>query len=396
MKRAAMISAAALLTAGGLAWATESPSNAVANKALYGVKRTSGQLVRYDFSKSELGTVAAVKDKNGNVFSNIDSVAYFPDLLNAYAFQMGSNNKQRLIYVDLQSAVGTVVFSDMEGGKLMGASALHTTAKPYKVYAIQQAKIKPPSSITGAININPNNSPQNEFTLTKSNGTTITRDHLHQQTNVDANGTFYQGGATFIHVKPKGNGNQNSLVVNDVVFPVQNANTYDFQGEMQVRVWNDHIKNSKAMGHWWISIISGQVYVNGETQIESPDRLVEVSVTTGTVTELVRLTTSYTALATQDGNTFYTFKGADLYRIDATTETATKVGTSQVTTPTSANFVDSYLIVHDGSQNKFVVVNPATGQTIGSPATLGTSDLSGTFFTPLTKDPANKPLGAYD
>jgi hypothetical protein len=343
--------------------------------------------VRYDFSKSELTNGPFVRTSAGTPFNYIDSAAYFPGNLNAYAFQNGEGGKPNLVYVNLNTGTGTVVASGLEGGRITGAAAVHTALKPYKVYGIQQAKIKPPSSIQGGININPNNSPQNEFSLKKGDGNTITRDDLHQQTNVDSSGTYYQGAATFIHVKPKGNGNQNSLMVNGQVFPVQNSNTYDFQGEMQVRVWNDQIKNSKAMGHWWISIISGNVYVNGETQIESPNRLTEINPNTGVVTELVKLNDPCTGLASSDGNTFYTFRGSDLLKIEADTETVTKVTTTTLTHVTSVNVVGDYLIAHDASQNRFVPLDPTTGQPAGQPGNLGTTDLGGTFFTPLPQDP---------
>jgi len=103
--------------------------------------------------------------------------------------------------------------------------------------------------IDGEININPNNSPHNEFWL--ANGSTIiaTRDDLTQ----DHPG--YLGEAIHVHVKPKGNGNQNYLTVDGETLNLVNANTYDISFDStMVNLYNDHINpQGKAMGHWWIA-----------------------------------------------------------------------------------------------------------------------------------------------
>ncbi|MFC1496923.1 PilX N-terminal domain-containing pilus assembly protein [Verrucomicrobiota bacterium] len=107
-----------------------------------------------------------------------------------------------------------------------------------------------PHTIAGEVNINPNNSPQNEFTLTLEGGVVITRDNLVQ----DFSG--YTGDAISVHVKPKGNGNQNGLIVDGEPYDLSNANTYDVvSGYMTVNLYNDNInKQGKAVGKWWIAI----------------------------------------------------------------------------------------------------------------------------------------------
>lgn len=107
--------------------------------------------------------------------------------------------------------------------------------------------------VSGELNINPNNSPHNEFSLTKGDGGVITRDDLHKKAPIDGNGTYYEGPATLMHVNPKGNGNQNTFYVDGEVFPLKNSETYDFSGDMTVRVYNDKPKKGKAMGHWWVA-----------------------------------------------------------------------------------------------------------------------------------------------
>lgn len=115
-----------------------------------------------------------------------------------------------------------------------------------------------PASVSGAININPNNSDQNEFTLTLENGEMITRDQLAR----DYAG--YSGSARSIHVKPKGNGNQNGLIVNGQPYPMMNSETYDITAEdMEVRLYNDKISDAgKAMGQWWIALTAENATVS--------------------------------------------------------------------------------------------------------------------------------------
>lgn len=89
--------------------------------------------------------------------------------------------------------------------------------------------------VGGQLNINPNSSPLNEFILTTPTGT-ITKDDLHQ----DYPG--YAGPALLVHVKPKGSGNQNTLLVDGGPYPVENANTHDISAAtMTVNLYNDNI-----------------------------------------------------------------------------------------------------------------------------------------------------------
>ena len=107
--------------------------------------------------------------------------------------------------------------------------------------------------IGGTLNLNPNNSHDNEFYLIKPDSTMIWRDDLHRDAKISKEGDYYYGPATFLRVKPKGNGNQNTLTVNGETYPVNNRYTYHVSGELNVRVWNDKPNKGKAMGHWWIS-----------------------------------------------------------------------------------------------------------------------------------------------
>jgi hypothetical protein len=101
-------------------------------------------------------------------------------------------------------------------------------------------------TVGGEININPNNSADNEFNLALPDGTAITRDNLRA----------YSVTAKQVLVKPKGNGNQNSLIVDGQPYTVLNADTYTITGDpMIVNLYNDHYQSDgKAMGQWWIGI----------------------------------------------------------------------------------------------------------------------------------------------
>ena len=117
-------------------------------------------------------------------------------------------------------------------------------------------------TIAGSLNINPNNSPDNEFLLVKPNGETITRDDLAGDTTSYASTPciYYSGPALLIHVKPKGEGDQNTLLVDGVACALQNANTYDFRGvNMNVQVCNDSRNNGngRANGRWYLENIAG-------------------------------------------------------------------------------------------------------------------------------------------
>lgn len=112
-------------------------------------------------------------------------------------------------------------------------------------------------TVGGQININPNNSPQNEFAVTLPDGSQITRDTLTQ----DYPG--FCGTPVLVHVKPKGNGNQNGMTIDGVQYALTNNNTYDIVSDyMSASIYNDNVNtNGKAMGKWWISIAAAEANI---------------------------------------------------------------------------------------------------------------------------------------
>jgi hypothetical protein len=108
-----------------------------------------------------------------------------------------------------------------------------------------------PAVVRGRININPNNSDQNEFALVLDSGQVITRDNLKKRRF-----TGHLGSARSVHVKPKGNGNQNGLTVDGIPYPISNADTCDISStNMTVRLYHEKDKaDGKGLEAWWIEI----------------------------------------------------------------------------------------------------------------------------------------------
>jgi hypothetical protein len=355
---------------------------------LYGINKTNANLVRYEFGSQTLTTVGEVHDSGGTVMTDVRASVLFPGFRKMFVlWNNPTDAKNKLVYVDVITGLGTIVNSDVEGGKFTGAAGAATSDSPYSVFAIQVAKIKPPVTIDGLANINPNNSDANEFKLVEDTGGSFTRDDLKDATITDPNGTYYEGGATLVHLKPKGNGDQNALNIDGKAYALQNSNTYDFAGSMQVRVYNDQIKNSKAMGHWYIQIVSGTVTVNNDVQVLTPNRISKIDQRTGTVTELMTLSREYSGLGTSDGRVFYTTSGSDLYKIDTLLLSETKVGTMSAGSVPDLEFVAGALEAYNGPQQLLSPTNPADGQAAGATSNPGLGDLGTFSFIPLANDP---------
>ncbi|MGI6086863.1 MAG: DUF4900 domain-containing protein [Kiritimatiellia bacterium] len=118
------------------------------------------------------------------------------------------------------------------------------------------------NTVSGSLNINPNNSPHSEFLLVKPDGTTITMDDLKNSSGyTSAPCVYYSGPAVMIRVKPKGNGNQNSLFVNGYPYYIQNRDAIDLVSmEMNVQVYNTKLNpgHGTPNGHWYLGNINGR------------------------------------------------------------------------------------------------------------------------------------------
>ncbi len=148
-----------------------------------------------------------------------------------------------------------------------------------------------PPAIEGDVNLNPNNKDDFEFEMdgfdANGNPMKVTRDDL-----LASNGKFtYQGTASQIRFRPKGNGNQNGIILNGKPYRLSNSNTYlivvlrdPTTGELYqivVKIYNRKQKGN-AMGQWWMSLKTPpgptvELYIVEPGPAGSGDKLIKVN-----------------------------------------------------------------------------------------------------------------------
>lgn len=117
--------------------------------------------------------------------------------------------------------------------------------------------LPPSSTLNGTININPNNSGSAgnpEFTMTLPDGSEISRDDLLNNSYAG-----YAGRAVSVLVRPKGNGNQNALMLNGSPVELENTHGYHVNatnGVMTVNLYKTGNNSGNKMGKWFIDIIA--------------------------------------------------------------------------------------------------------------------------------------------
>lgn len=116
--------------------------------------------------------------------------------------------------------------------------------------------------VSGSLALNPNNSPLSEFLLVKPDGSVITRDDVKFDNTVYTStpAVYYSGPVVLVHLKPQGDGNQNTLNVDSAPYSMNNSDTFDFTSpNMTVTLANDSINqgNGQANGNWYLSNING-------------------------------------------------------------------------------------------------------------------------------------------
>ncbi|MFA7158211.1 MAG: DUF4900 domain-containing protein [Kiritimatiellia bacterium] len=128
-------------------------------------------------------------------------------------------------------------------------------------------------AVAGTININPNNSPQNEFLLVTVDGQTYDRESLQDQSLQD-----FTGAATLIRVKPKGNSDQ-TITVDGANYTLDRNTAYNFTGDaIPVVLTNDNRNtNGLAMGQWQL-LIDGSGISLGSNPEESGGATVYYSI----------------------------------------------------------------------------------------------------------------------
>ncbi|MFW6060576.1 MAG: hypothetical protein ACODAQ_10360 [Phycisphaeraceae bacterium] len=366
----------------------------LADQVLYGINGGEARLVRYDFNAGELTDIGAIQTLEGATLAGIEGSAYVPGFQNIFAFWVDPDTDEcRLVYVDVTTASAAIVGDTVEGGRITGATAYPDPEadNQWNVFVVQEAQTLPPFSIEGLVNINPNNSDHMEFSLTRSDGSTITRDDLHEDANIDEDGDYYQGEAVRIHIRPKGNGNQNGLIIDGEPYPLQNANTYTFVGEMNVRVFNDKPKDGKAMGHWWLEIIDGTAQWEGDLEVATPQRLAQVDHQTGELTELFPTEHAYDSLGTFDGQVFYATRDDQLYLLDPATESETLVGTIGTGEHTAIEMVNDAAMAFEHVSDTLRQLDHTTGEA-QSADSLGAQDLGTIVFVDDAQDLYDEPV----
>lgn len=408
IRRSLIVAAACLLPAA--AQAQSLPDLAGLN--MYGINKTTGLLAHYDFDQQVYQEVGLIHKGLNTAMPGIDAAAYVPGMQNIFTFWKDpSDGLSHLWYVNCETAQATPVGQTLGSGTFTGATVVLTNGNDQWLTPLLIE-----ASLAGSLNINPNNSPSNEFTLTTSDGQVITRDDLHHASDLPADGTFFQGSAANVRIKPKGDGSQNTLVFDGHPYTVSNSQTYLFSGQMNVRVYNDHVhKNGKAMGHWWLQITDGTVTIDGGNDsvvltipgewfvvaVQSTPgtphaaRLLIVDHLDGSTQLLMHLDRTYDNLAWHDGKTFYATSGDKLYRLAPETGEETLLGAADPDAMWGLEFAGDKLISFDAGGDQVLPLSTANPALFTLGQGIGMYDLGSILFVPRDKDPLNKPK-AFD
>jgi len=124
-------------------------------------------------------------------------------------------------------------------------------------------------------------------------------------------------------------------------------------------------------------------------------RLIKVNHKTGGYSLLMQLQNEYDSLATSDGLKFFASGDDQLYLIDVVAQTETVIGTMPAGSVKSLEAVGTTLMAFESTGDKLVPVSSSTGDSLGTPASLGMADLGSVIFMPVESDPGLK-AAAYD
>lgn len=415
-----LLVAAVLICLTGLGFMPEVPASgaeaaSLTDHVLYGVSGTNHELLRYQFDAGQLASKGVIRLSTGEALTGIEAMAYIPRHLNVYAFwQDPGDGNSKLVYVNSLTAEATVVGASLGTGSVTGATTVRMALNgqgdlvlPGSVDAVAEAAAPvlgadeatafgdvrrmavlatqtfgagdPAATatavLTGAANINPNNSPQAQFSLTKADGVVITRSDLHQNSPVDGNGVFFSGAATRVFLMPKGNGNQNTVQVNGQVYLLANGSTYEFTGAaMDVTVYNDNIHcNGKAMGKWWVG------FNGAEVDFPAAARLLRVDGRTGAAVEVMTLVSEYDGLSASSSGSLYGTSGQSIFQLDPIAGTETLVGTMTGPQMMGLEYAGATLCGFSVLDGRLVPMSVA-GTVLGASFDLGTTNLRSIIF----------------
>jgi hypothetical protein len=147
----------------------------------------------------------------------------------------------------------------------------HSPSADFQDLVVLITLTKKTHTMGGRININPNNSSDNEFLMILPDGFSVTRDDLKSNSpkthaGFASSGLEYTGPVSSVMVKPKGNGNQNGLIVDGAPYSLLNKNRYTItSSSMTAHLYNDNQKNGKAMGKWYVEITASNVTITTDS-----------------------------------------------------------------------------------------------------------------------------------
>jgi hypothetical protein len=113
------------------------------------------------------------------------------------------------------------------------------------------------SIVEGTLNVNPDNSVRNAFTLKLPDGALITEADLRRGGFVG-----YSGAVARVTVKPKGNSDDNMLVVDGAPYPLRNGETYEITGPaVEAVLYHAADGSARPAGQWWLRIAASNAAV---------------------------------------------------------------------------------------------------------------------------------------
>ncbi|MCC6681204.1 MAG: hypothetical protein IT445_09935 [Phycisphaeraceae bacterium] len=390
---------ALITTVGALAQETST----LQGLSLYGISRSDGLLSHYDIDTQTYQKVGYVHRILTDRLTGIDAAAYVPGLSNIFGFwQSDQDGLSYLIYIHCKTAKATIVGRDMGPGLVTGATVVLNNGSEQWLTPIEYQ-----SGLTGLLNINPNNSPDNEFTLVCTDGRIITRDDLHHA-KVQPDGVYFEGEATNIRIRSKGVGSQDGLSFSDgTTVTTYNDRTYLLSGKMKVRLYNDHVVgNGKAMGHWWIEFLDGTAMIDGggETNVTLipgewfvvavqdidtygyNSRLITVNHQTGSTQTLMLLNNRYDSLAWCGGKVFFATRGDKLYVLNPDADTEIYLGSADKEQLHAMEFAGWQLVSFDSDVDRLFPMT--TNGTLNNQShDVDMYDLGSIIFVPRDKDP---------
>lgn len=357
---------------------------------LYGVGSGTGELIRYGLESGDLDSIGTVRLSDGTVLTGVGASAYVPRNTNIFAFWADpSDHHTKLVYINSLTAAAAIVGQDLGTGRITGAVAVKPQAgaalgdgQPTPLNEIGQHEVYAVRALTvdvgGEININPNSSPDNELLIVKGDGEQITRDSLKGNLLLALGGVYYEGPAQYVRVRAKGDGVQNTLLVNGSPYVTANERQYTFtiRGNLNVKLYNP--RAGTPSGHWYLQFTGTDVIVQENTAPLA--QIVKVNPRTGAYEVVMPLGRVYEGLAASTSAKFYATYGQELYELTPSAGTETLIGTLEYADTKALECANGRLYGFSAAIDRLIEINPSNGATVGPPIDLGVLDMNTLTF----------------